>query len=121
MSPGEALMGIFGMAFTFGWIPMFIYFKHRYRIEELRTRAGGFSQESLAELRALRQEVERLRDTTTKFDVAFDNALTRLEERVDNVEGNPVKATVPPVLAQANTYTTEPAPQTMSVGRQQWM
>ena len=39
-----------------------------------------------AELTALRNEVASLRDTTTRFDMSFDAAITRLEDRVDRVE-----------------------------------
>lgn len=39
-----------------------------------------------AELQALRNEVAALRDTTTRFDMSFDAAITQLENRVDRVE-----------------------------------
>ena len=37
-------------------------------------------------LEELRREVQALRETTTKFDMAFDASLSRLEERVDRIE-----------------------------------
>jgi hypothetical protein len=34
----------------------------------------------------LRGEVRQLRDTTMRYDMSFDAALTRMEERVDRIE-----------------------------------
>lgn len=43
------------------------------------------------EMAALRQQVESLRDTTTQYDLSFDAALQRMEQRVNHVEQQQVK------------------------------
>ena len=71
----------------FGTISMAIYWGCRIEMEKIRARNRA-SEESVTQqsLNALREEVERLRDTSTKFDVSFDASLSRLEERVDRLE-----------------------------------
>ena len=48
--------------------------------------ASGLSNEVRAELNEMKSQLAALRDTTTKFDMTFDAALERLEQRVDRVE-----------------------------------
>lgn len=131
----ELIAMMFSTTLVFGWIPLLIYVKHRYRLEELRAQSGGMGGGAVEELRALRQEVARLRDTTTKFDVAFDEALTRLEHRVDRTEqGSGVSslaASAPPpeFQYQADPNPTprrvplmeETEPKQVVLGRNQWM
>lgn len=75
-----------------------IYLSHVRKIAEIKARTGvvenqvrsanntSVSNDVRAELQALREEVAKLRDTSTKFDLSFDAGLTRLEERVSRVE-----------------------------------
>jgi hypothetical protein len=69
-------------------IPFFaIWTYHKRKIEEIKAKQKiDISAETRAALAALREEMEALRDTTTKYDVSFDTALQRLESRVGNVE-----------------------------------
>lgn len=41
------------------------------------------------ELAALREEVSALRDTSTQYDLSFDTALQRVEQRISRVEQKP--------------------------------
>ena len=69
-------------------IPIFaIVTKHLQKIAEIKARTGGNVPANVeAELTALRNEVAALRDTTTRFDMSFDAAITRLEDRMETVE-----------------------------------
>lgn len=84
------LMGIGTGALT-------IYLSHVRKLAEIKARAGtvenkntvgnaAVSNDVRTELQALREEVAKLRDTSTKFDLSFDAGLTRLEDRVARVE-----------------------------------
>ncbi len=54
---------------------------------EIRMKAQqGQSDEVMAQLQALRAEVVGLKDTGHQFDLSFDEALTRLEQRVGRIE-----------------------------------
>ena len=60
---------------------------HFRKMAEIKARmTGGLSEEVRAELSEIKSQLTNLRDTTTKFDMAFDAALSRLEERMDRVE-----------------------------------
>jgi hypothetical protein len=79
---------------------------HQRKLAEIKARMGiGTDNTALNEIKtelgALRQEVASLRDTTTTFDMSFDAAISRLEQRVDRVEeigaiAPPVRPTHPP-------------------------
>ena len=59
--------------------------KHREKMIAMRYRQEG-APGLLEEMAALREEFSRLRETTGKFDMSFDAALDRLEERVRTLE-----------------------------------
>ena len=60
---------------------------HRRKMEELRLQQkGNVSEPVRAELNALREEVKQLRDTSMQYDISFDSALQRVEQRVSNIE-----------------------------------
>jgi hypothetical protein len=60
---------------------------HQQKLAEIKAKAtGGLSAEVSAQLKEIKEELASLRETTTKFDMAFDGALTRLEDRMDVVE-----------------------------------
>lgn len=75
-------------------IPIVAIITHHLReMAEIKARQGGrLSQEVQGELREMKAHLAELRETTTKFDLSFDAALTRLEERVERVEGRQVAA-----------------------------
>ena len=60
----------------------------RNEVAQLRQQrsSGSVSREDGSRVAALEKEVAELRDTTTKFDMAFDAALDRVESRVDSME-----------------------------------
>ena len=83
----DIIIPIVGMLSVFGWIPLTIYLRHKFRMEELRTRRQGEAdQTTLHALQEIRRDVAALRDTTTKFDMSFDATLSRMEDRVDRLE-----------------------------------
>jgi hypothetical protein len=47
---------------------------------------GNVNGDTLRAIEDLRKEVAELRDTTTRFDMSFDAAITHLEQRMDRVE-----------------------------------
>ena len=65
---------------------------NRTRIElaQLKAQQQGSGGQEVAllrqELAALREEVHSLRDTSTQYDLSFDTALQRMEQRVAHVE-----------------------------------
>jgi len=65
-----------------------IWTNHRRKMEELRLQQkGNVSEPVRAELNALREELKQLRDTSMSYDISFDSALQRVEQRVSNIEG----------------------------------
>lgn len=58
---------------------------HREKLIALRYRQEG-APGLVEEMTALRHEMSQLRETTGKFDMSFDTALDRLEERVVQLE-----------------------------------
>lgn len=65
-----------------------IWTHHRRKMEELRLQQkGNVSEPVRAELNALREELKQLRDTSMSYDISFDSALQRVEQRVSNIEG----------------------------------
>ena len=77
-----AIMSVFS-------IPMLaIWTHHKRKMMELqiKLRGPGNNVDVKAELEALRQEMRSLRDTTTQYDISFDTALQRMENRVEGVE-----------------------------------
>ena len=68
------------------------------RAEGKRRSASDASQEAiLAEIQALRQQIQEMQSTGHQFDLSFDEALTRLEQRVGGLER---KAAAPVVMSQ---------------------
>lgn len=68
--------------------PVFItrmILKHREKLHAMRYPQEG-APGVIQEIQALRREVTALRETTTKFDMAFDAAIDRLEDRVGSLE-----------------------------------
>ncbi len=116
------LIPIFGVIGVFSWLSYSAYWRSKVRIEELRqgnsanaernSAAAPLDANSAGEVVALRREVQSLRDTTTKFDMSFDAALERLEQRVDRMEG---AKTGEPAYGAGRSSDTEP--QVLRAGR----
>lgn len=83
--------------------PVFIVrlvLRHREKLTALQNKVNG-SPALIEELAAMRQELSALRETTTRFDMSFDAALSRVENRLHSVEQNQANES-------ASTYTTSP-------------
>jgi hypothetical protein len=57
------------------------------RVVSIQSQAQHGNEHLVIEVQGLRKEVAQLRDTTTRYDLAFDTALQRMESRVENLEG----------------------------------
>jgi hypothetical protein len=76
-----AILAGFGIPVTAIWT------SHREKMARIMAERGtNLPPNVVAELKALREEVMNLRETTTRFDMSFDAALSRLEGRVDSIE-----------------------------------
>ncbi|HSV75295.1 MAG TPA: hypothetical protein VLH79_16185 [Chthonomonadales bacterium] len=60
---------------------------HRRKVLELQLQLRSQADSLIAgEIRSLREQLEGLRDTTTRYDVSFDTALQRMETRMARLE-----------------------------------
>ena len=120
MDPGQLLAiltGIVGGTLVC-MTPVFIVrnvLAHREKIAKIR-QGMDVNQNALApaDVEALRREMATLRETTTRFDMSFDAALARVEQRLDSLET--------PVFAERErreygTMGVEDAPSVASVRR----
>ncbi len=82
---GEVMIVFVGMMGVMGLTA--ILTEHHKNITKLRlqqTKQGDANTE--ATLQALREEVRALRDTSMQYDLSFDTALQRMEQRMSSVE-----------------------------------
>lgn len=93
MGPAEFLLALAGIIGGTGFLlsPVLIVrmvLKHRERIEAMKYPKQGppGSPAVMDVIAELRQEMAMLRDTTTKFDMSFDAALARVENRLESLE-----------------------------------
>ena len=80
------LAGLITAMGLFGWIPIVVYFKHKIYLEQLKHQNSLADEQVVQSLNELRREVQELRETTMKFDMSFDAALTQMEQRVDEID-----------------------------------
>src|SRR5881227_3647984 len=60
---------------------------HRRKMEELRIKERSeIDVDTKEAIEALQKEMAALRDTTTQYDVSFDTALSRIENRMAHLE-----------------------------------
>lgn len=61
---------------------------HRRKMMELQLQQRQPASDMMLhnEINALRSELNSLKDTTTQYDLSFDTALQRMEQRVEGVE-----------------------------------
>lgn len=79
-------IGAIAIISIFGWIPLKVVLGHIARMAEIKSKGEGDRGEMARQMAAVQEELKALRETTTRFDVSFDAALTRLEERVQSME-----------------------------------
>jgi hypothetical protein len=85
MGPGETL----AMLFVFSVPLSVIWTHHKRKVLELQLRLKQEGDAGVrAAVEAMREEMRALRDTTMQYDISFDNALQRMEQRVENLERN---------------------------------
>lgn len=80
------IAAILGMFLVFGIPLSAIWTSHFRKMAEIKAKSGGDSGDTAKHIAALRQEIAALRETTTRFDMSFDAALSRVEERLNTVE-----------------------------------
>ena len=86
MNGGE-IIGLVTVICIFGATVSGIWASHRRKALELQLRLRGEGSGNVrAEMEALQQEMRTLRDTTMQYDLSFDTALQRIEQRVENIE-----------------------------------
>ncbi|CEK12679.1 hypothetical protein [Chthonomonas calidirosea] len=86
------MIGVLIVLIVFGVPLSAIWTEHLRQVRkmELETR-GRMNDGVLAEIAALRQELQSLRDTTTQYDLSFDTALQNLERRMQTLEQRTVR------------------------------
>ena len=87
-----------------------IFLSHQRGLAKIKAQSQNNVSDSVrAELDELRRQMADLRDTTTKFDISFDAAISRLENRVDRVEAGqtaePARTYGTANPSEANTLT----------------
>ena len=83
----ESIGPMFACACVFGIPIVAIITKHQRKMLEMRLQMENRGDSSVrAELEALRQEVQSLRNTSMQYDLSFDTALQRMESRMDSFE-----------------------------------
>ncbi|MGC4047944.1 MAG: hypothetical protein QM758_29470 [Armatimonas sp.] len=87
---GEWIAAIAIMS-IFGWIPLKVVLGHIARMAEIKNKSEGDKSEMARQMVEMQNELKALRETTTRFDVSFDAALTRLEERVMSMETEKIR------------------------------
>ncbi len=93
---------IVGMVLAIPWLAISTY--HKRKLEEIRSRQKiEINEETRAAIEALRGEMAALRDTTTQYDVSFDTALNRLDNRMAHLEQRVVR-----VEREADSVTVRP-------------
>jgi hypothetical protein len=81
-----AIVCIFGIPMS---IPLLrIWTRHQSEMLQLRLRLQQGEGNSHTDIAALRQEIQVLRETSMQYDLSFDAALQRLEQRVARSEQN---------------------------------
>jgi hypothetical protein len=79
-------VGAIAIFSIFGWIPLKVILGHIAKMAEIKAKNGLGGENVAQQLAQMQSELKALRETTTRFDVSFDAALTRLEERVQSAE-----------------------------------
>ena len=96
MGPGETLVALMGTMFVFGIPLSVIWTVHKRKMMEMQLRLKGDQDVGLRpELNALREEIRALRDTSMQYDLSFDTALQKMEQRMIALERKTNQAEIP--------------------------
>ncbi len=80
--------GVIAIVMVFGIPIVAILTKHHQKLMEMKMARGQHGDSSVvAEIEGLRRQITEMRDTTTRYDLSFDAALQRIEQRVGHLEG----------------------------------
>ncbi|HSV75297.1 MAG TPA: hypothetical protein VLH79_16195 [Chthonomonadales bacterium] len=75
---------IFGIGFLAVWT------EHLQKMAQMRATGGSRESSELGrQIADLREELSRLRETATQYDLSFDQTLQRLEQRIAAIERHP--------------------------------
>ncbi len=79
---------IIPIMFVFSIPLLAIWTSHKRKMLELqlKLKQQGGGVEVQGAINALREEVKQLRDTSMSYDISFDSAMQRMENRVENLE-----------------------------------
>jgi hypothetical protein len=102
MFDGETV-GAIAIICIFGWIPLKVILGHISKMAEIKALAGRGGEGVARQLEEVQAELRALRETTTRFDVSFDAALTRLEERVQSMETERIRTSYDTVESPEQT------------------
>ena len=87
------IIGLTAVVLIFGIPIIAIWTEHQRKVLEIKLKLTKQTDIGVAaEIEALRQEVRSLRDTSMQYDLSFDTALQRMEQRVERLE---VRSTIP--------------------------
>jgi hypothetical protein len=81
----EIIVPVMGIICVIG-LPIWTAHQRSMMAMKLKLKDGA-NDSTVAEVRALKEQIAELRDTTTRYDMSFDAALQRIESRVSHVEG----------------------------------
>ena len=116
----EFLTGVIEPLAWFGGIAMIILASAKAKIENrkldmrqvqpLEPRIPVSEDRVMTELKAMRQQMEQMQSTSHQFDISFDEALNRLEGRINRLE----------TKAAVSTAQTTETTQTLRNGQTPW-
>ena len=84
----EEIIGLAAILMVFGIPLTAIITGHFRKMAEIKMKQGANGDNNVMEaIKDLKDQFNELRDTTTKYDISFDAALQRIENRVNHLEG----------------------------------
>ena len=105
-------LAVFGGIALVIWASAKAKLEHRkldmQRGQPLETRPAANEDKILTEMKAMRQQMEQMQSTNHQFDISFDEALNRLEGRINRLETK---------SAVSTTTTSTDAPNTLRNGQ----
>jgi hypothetical protein len=95
-----------------------IWTGHLRKMAEIRAQQGAtLPPDVRTDLTEMKRQLNELRETTTRFDMSFDAAVTRLEERVDHIEERQGATTLTPTPPIVSSVTTPEQPNVLIQGQ----